>query len=427
MKNFLFGLLFVFSISPAQAAVDIPFTITMTEAVVVTGVPRIELNVGGAVRYANYTSGSGGSALIFTYSLQSGDVDADGVVLTSPIQLNGGTIKDLQGNDSDLTFVVPNTSGVIVNGAVPSGYSVVFGDDTVTNVNKTALSFVITSPKINRTYTYSITSSGGGTPVTGTGILTSSPQTVGGINVTGLPDGLLTLSVTLTDSIGGVGAAVTDTIPMAVLTANLIGHWTFDANDISGTTAYDRSGNGNNGVMTNGPTPIAGMTGGALGFDGGNDYVAVTTASTISAPYTISAWALTNLATSVNAVAGSRGPSDTSFDFKFQNGNRIHGDIGTGSSWITTSADATFNYSTAVWYHIAYVVSSTGYTIYANGAPVATSTYASTTPLLLNATHILNFGRAGNVGEYLNGKIDDVRVYNAALTSGDISSLYSVH
>ncbi|HAJ90194.1 MAG TPA: hypothetical protein DCM27_04155, partial [Rhodospirillaceae bacterium] len=65
--------------------------------------------------YATYTSGTGTNALVFTLSPTIGDVDLDGVTVSSPIDLNGGTIKDTSGNDATLTFTPPNTSGIKVN------------------------------------------------------------------------------------------------------------------------------------------------------------------------------------------------------------------------------------------------------------------------------------------------------------------------
>jgi hypothetical protein len=96
---FCICLVALFNISPALAATSIPFTINVSKAVNVTGTPRIAVDVGGVARYANYASGSGTAALTFTYSMVAGDVDLDGVTVSSPIDLNGGTIKDLVGND----------------------------------------------------------------------------------------------------------------------------------------------------------------------------------------------------------------------------------------------------------------------------------------------------------------------------------------
>lgn len=103
---------------PALAAVSIPFTVNLSESVTVDtagGTPRIAVDVGGVTRYATYTAGTGTSSLTFTYDAVIGDVDLDGVTLSSPIDLNGGTIKDTAGNDATLTFTPPNTTGVKVN------------------------------------------------------------------------------------------------------------------------------------------------------------------------------------------------------------------------------------------------------------------------------------------------------------------------
>ena len=61
--------------SPVVAGTAIPLTVSMSEAVTVTGTPRIAVDVGGQTRYATYISGSGTNALTFTLSPQAGDVD----------------------------------------------------------------------------------------------------------------------------------------------------------------------------------------------------------------------------------------------------------------------------------------------------------------------------------------------------------------
>lgn len=125
MKNrapFFFIIAFAmawFVASPAGAALNMPFTVTMSEAVnVVTsgGTPRIAVNVGEVTRYASYTAGTGTAALTFTYTPSPGDVDLDGITLVSPLELNGGAITDLAGNAiTNLTFTAPTTSGLKVD------------------------------------------------------------------------------------------------------------------------------------------------------------------------------------------------------------------------------------------------------------------------------------------------------------------------
>ena len=106
-------------LSQAQAAPDMNFTVTASEAVTVDttgGTPRLALDIGGVTRYASYASGSGSANLTFTYTTQAGDIDLDGITVTSPLQMNGGTIMDAAGNAlSPLTFSVPTTTGILVD------------------------------------------------------------------------------------------------------------------------------------------------------------------------------------------------------------------------------------------------------------------------------------------------------------------------
>ncbi len=106
-------------VGPVQAAVTpLDFAVNMNEATVVDttgGTPRIAINVGGVTRYASYAAGSGTATLTFTYTPVAGDVDLNGVALTSPVDLNGGTMKDAAGNDATLTFTLPNTASVNVD------------------------------------------------------------------------------------------------------------------------------------------------------------------------------------------------------------------------------------------------------------------------------------------------------------------------
>ena len=120
LKQIIFGMatslsLLTMTAGTAFAAINIPFTINLSEVVIVTGTPRIAVDVGGNQRFANYTSGTGTNALTFTLSPAIGDIDLDGVTLSSPIDLNGGTIKDAIGNDATLTFIPPNTAGIKIN------------------------------------------------------------------------------------------------------------------------------------------------------------------------------------------------------------------------------------------------------------------------------------------------------------------------
>jgi hypothetical protein len=99
---------------------NLDFTVVFSEAVAVTGTPRLQLTIGSTTRYATYVSGSGSASLLFRYTVQSGDLDSDGIAVASPIDLNGGTIKDVPGNDAVLTFTPPDTTTVLVDGVAPT-------------------------------------------------------------------------------------------------------------------------------------------------------------------------------------------------------------------------------------------------------------------------------------------------------------------
>ena len=108
-----------------RAGQNLDFTVTTSAAVTVTGSPRIALTIGSSTQYAVYTSGSGTTALVFRYAVQSGDLDNDGITVGAAIGLNGGTLKDASNNDLSLTLnAVPSTANVKVDAVAPTVNSV---------------------------------------------------------------------------------------------------------------------------------------------------------------------------------------------------------------------------------------------------------------------------------------------------------------
>ncbi|QDZ89175.1 tandem-95 repeat protein [Shewanella decolorationis] len=106
---------------------SLSFTVNTSENVIVNtggGTPRIALTIGGTTKYATYSSGSGSSALVFSYTVESGLVDSDGITVGA-LGLNGGTLKDAANNDMILTLnSVGSTSSVLVDSIVPTVSSV---------------------------------------------------------------------------------------------------------------------------------------------------------------------------------------------------------------------------------------------------------------------------------------------------------------
>lgn len=99
---------------------SLTFTVNFHEAVTVTGTPQLAVTVGSTTRQASYVSGSGSSSLVFSYEIQAGETDANGVTVGA-LTLNGGTLKDASGNDATLTLnSVGSTSAVLVDGVSPT-------------------------------------------------------------------------------------------------------------------------------------------------------------------------------------------------------------------------------------------------------------------------------------------------------------------
>jgi hypothetical protein len=129
-------------------------------------------------------------------------------------------------------------------------------------------------------------------------------------------------------------------------------------------------------------------------------------------------------ATKTMHIVSTRAGGDFSFDIQILNGNTIHADIGNGSGWLTTNANATYNYTVNTWFHITYVVTPANYKIYVNENLLATGTYSGI-PLFLNATHQLELGCHTGETTFFKGQLDEVRIWNRALTRCEIvNNLY---
>ena len=91
----------------------IEISVTFSETVVVTGTPRLTLETGSNDRTVNFFSyGSDDRILIFQYLVQDGDTSSDlDYIVTNPLTLNGGSIKDEAGNNASLTLPSPGAAG----------------------------------------------------------------------------------------------------------------------------------------------------------------------------------------------------------------------------------------------------------------------------------------------------------------------------
>jgi hypothetical protein len=105
-------------------ATNVDFIVNYDRIVDVVGSPRISIDAGGVTGYADYISGTGGTALTFRYTVGAGEYDTDGITVSSPINLNSGTIKSVSSSDALLVFTPPVTTGILVDGILYAGINV---------------------------------------------------------------------------------------------------------------------------------------------------------------------------------------------------------------------------------------------------------------------------------------------------------------
>ncbi|MGM8228467.1 Ig-like domain-containing protein [Cellvibrio sp. ARAG 10.3] len=136
------------AVAPTISSVSVPaadtylvgetlsFTVNTTENVTVNtggGTPHLPLTIGATAREAVYASGSTTSALVFSYTVQAGDNDGDGIAIGASAVLDGGTMRDAAGNDLTLTLnTVGDASGVLVDTAAPTLQTLSPADDSAT-------------------------------------------------------------------------------------------------------------------------------------------------------------------------------------------------------------------------------------------------------------------------------------------------------
>ncbi|NEM96089.1 T9SS type A sorting domain-containing protein [Pontibacter burrus] len=91
----------------------------------------------------------------------------------------------------------------------PANYKVAFNQSLITYNTKSDVTITVTEAEVGATYNYTITSSGGGTPVTGAGEVATAAFDISSIDVTPLSDGQLTVALTLTDEFKNTGTKAT--------------------------------------------------------------------------------------------------------------------------------------------------------------------------------------------------------------------------
>ena len=217
---------------------------------------------------------------------------------------------------------------------------------------------------------------------------------------------------------------------LAVLSDSPISYWRLD--ETGGTTAADSTGN-NPGTITGGV--VLGVSGAlssesdnAMVFDGSTGYISVADNANldIANDFTLEAWARpSSLSGADRVVIGKAKTSQTKF-WQYRLGltadNHWYGTIYSGNSFYTVTAPGAIA-DPARWDHIALVRSGDMLTLYVNGNPAA-STVTNGSVNVSNGTFDIGQSSTSS-GDYFDGAIDEVAIYNTALASARILAHYT--
>jgi len=212
--------------------------------------------------------------------------------------------------------------------------------------------------------------------------------------------------------------------PVAPDAAGLKAHWKLDEN--SGSTATDSSGFGNNGTLTNmtGTTWTTGIVGGALGFDGVDDYVDCGNDPSlqIAGEFTIAAWV--KMAPVNEGAYMGIGGKMVNGDYKGfalvrHSSNVFRLWVASAGTILAVSSDGT--YTDTEWHHVAGVSQDGVNSLYVDGFAQAATLDAP----FDDSGEFAFIGKqySPQDGRYWNGTIDDVRIYDRVLSLEELAGL----
>ncbi len=192
--------------------------------------------------------------------------------------------------------------------------------------------------------------------------------------------------------------------------ANLVARFTFDGN------ADDSSGNAHNGTINGAPTYVAGVEGQAINLNGTTDYVVVGSVGISgAAARTISGWAKPDTLTipdwcNIFGFTGAAAAANLSFDMNKRGGANqycIH-----VYGWEQNILEIDLE-----WHHLAATYDGATIVSYSDGRLVGS------TDRELNTDDIVHMGKRAHSDPMWPGSVDEVRIYNQALSAGEIASL----
>lgn len=230
-----------------------------------------------------------------------------------------------------------------------------------------------------------------------------------------------TATITIIVSDGSLSASESFALHVSVPPAALVAAYSFDA--FSGTILEDLAGNTNTGVINGAVWATTGRFGGALAFDGINDVVTVADAANLdlTSGMTIEAW--------VYPTAQNAGGWRSVLVKESEGGGvyNLHASTDTSVPAVSmVRRSGTFNevrgtnpVPANTWTHLAATYDAKTLRLFVNGIEVSSEPLRG--PLLASAGP-LRIGGNSIRGEYFQGMIDEVRIYNRALSPPEIEA-----
>jgi hypothetical protein len=185
-----------------------------------------------------------------------------------------------------------------------------------------------------------------------------------------------------------------------------------------GTTTQDWSGNGDHGTLINGPSFVAGQMGLGLSFDGSNDYVETGNTANLST-WTVSGWVISPAAP---ANAAPSGPIHRNLNYAigWNHNNAVFrgaASVRVGGTFHAASFGAL---AANTWHYLAATYDGETLRAYRDGVLITSNT-APSGPAD-GDPNSLRLGRHTATSSFFRGTVDEVRVYNRALSESEIQS-----
>ncbi|MBL8210482.1 MAG: putative Ig domain-containing protein [Bryobacterales bacterium] len=231
-------------------------------------------------------------------------------------------------------------------------------------------------------------------------------------------DGQHTITAEARDAAGNRGSASV-TVTASNVDPDLVGHWRMD--QPAGSTVPDATANAEHGSLAGAGTWITGPRAGAIHLERGAIVTVPDSAGLRPQNFTLAFWFRTNMLQGTQVLLAKPVGSGTDNSYclyLWQNFLVFHTSSYSGAMRAAVAAKT--------WQHVAVVKSGATVSLYVNAALVATAGNAanpvaySARPLLMGAD---DYSGRGAYSGFLNGDLDDVRLYKRALTPIEIQAL----